>query len=253
MNDSVGLSLSNTELTHQIYHLSCEIQNAQFTDRLIKNKQNKNMTPSEQLFAGFFQNEKSIVPDMDDSQLEEHISALEQIALEARARLYAAEDEKRERKSKNKKFTVSGDNETLTTNAINAISERNKKLSKREKMIENLIKSIGCSRSEAEAMIPDTDKMSLGKAIKKSEAIEKLANQLPTRNIESTVVGDMIANALKSTKSADSKPFANPFSSVSISDSVSVEINEDTKTITITETKETVNVNEPKPFVNPFS
>jgi hypothetical protein len=255
LDSNLSKPLTEPEIQNQLWHWKNEINQAAFSVKLInakisnkqffvknKIKHNPNelfiMNASELLFKEFFNNEKNVVvKTLNDAELQDHIEALEQFALEARARLYAADEEKRERSSKNKRFTVSGDNESLTSNAINAISERNKKISKRDKLVENMMKLIDCDRATAEAMVPDTDKMSKGRAINASEALKKLNNQLPSSQVEISA-----EPLIKS----EPKPFSNPFAPKSVETTVS--ISEDKKIITITE-----EVEKPKTFVNPFS
>jgi hypothetical protein len=130
------------------------------------------LTPQEELYAEFFRNEKQQVISLGDAELDDHIDELANIAFEAKARLYAAKDEKSERRAKNKKgFTANVTSDELSSDALNAVTERQVKLNKRERMIKNLMDKVGLDRATAEAMVPDTDKMSKGRA---SGAVDKL-------------------------------------------------------------------------------
>ena len=114
-----------------------------------------NMSPKELLFKKFFSEEKILVLDMDDAALMAHIQELQQIAFEARARLTASDDEARERSAKKKAAKGFSANvnvaDDFTSNAINNINERQKKMSKQEKEIERLV-SLGIDRKDAENM-----------------------------------------------------------------------------------------------------
>lgn len=130
------------------------------------------LTPQEELYAEFFRNEKQQVISLGDAELDDHIDELAKIAFEAKARLYAAKDEKSERRAKTKKgFTANVTSDELSSDALNAVTERQVKLNKRERMIKNLMDKVGLDRATAEAMVPDTDKMSKGRA---SSAVDKL-------------------------------------------------------------------------------
>lgn len=97
------------------------------------------MTPQEELFAKFFANEAVRVKEMDDLTLKAHREELAAIAFEARARLTAVDEEDRERTRKGVKRqgfeTEDGD---ITSDAINTIKERQKRMSKMEKLRKNL-------------------------------------------------------------------------------------------------------------------
>lgn len=114
------------------------------------------MTPQEELFSQLFNHEKILVKDMDMLSLRAHREELAKIAFEARARLTAADDEENDRKKKRsegtKGFERSVNTDETTTNAINKIKERQKKLSGKEKIREGLVAlySKGMTRLEAE-------------------------------------------------------------------------------------------------------
>lgn len=149
------------------------------------------MTPQEQLFSELFNHEKVLVKDMDILVLRAHREELAKIAFEARARLTAVDDEENGRKKKAKDsdpnkpsgFSRSLNTDDKTSEMINTIKERQKGLSKIEKIIEGLIK-LGYSRSEAES------KMSAGKVLAQVRASEK---------------------AIKETKTEETKLVFNPF------------------------------------------
>jgi len=105
----------------------------------------KSLTPQEELFAQLFNHEKVLVRDMDTLTLRAHREELAKIAFEARARLTAVDDEDQTRKRKSSNGSVKGfersvNTDETTTNAINAIKERQKKLSKKEQVQEQLKK-----------------------------------------------------------------------------------------------------------------
>jgi Cft2 family RNA processing exonuclease len=95
------------------------------------------MTEQEQLYAEFYNKGKVLVVDMDMTALREHREKLAQIAFEAKATLAAADDELRERSAKSKKkewlITPTEQNQS-TTDAINAVQVRKKRMSQIDKM-----------------------------------------------------------------------------------------------------------------------
>ena len=116
------------------------------------------MTPQEELFSQLFNHEKVLVKDMDTLTLKAHREELAKIAFEARARLTAVDDEENTRKKtakgdKPQGFARSVNTDETTTNAINTVKERQKRLTGKEKMLQGLIDLYvkgGMSRGEAE-------------------------------------------------------------------------------------------------------
>lgn len=116
------------------------------------------MTPQEELFSQLFNHEKLLVKDMDILTLRAHREELSKIAFEARARMTAADDEENDRRKQSKPkgpkgFERSVNTDETTTNAINAIKDRQKKLTGKEKMLGNLAalyEKGGMSKIEAE-------------------------------------------------------------------------------------------------------
>jgi hypothetical protein len=105
------------------------------------------MTPQEELFAKFYNQEKLLVKDMDHVTFQEHRNQLQKIAFEARAKLSAADDENKERKGKvsNKEWLVSSTSSVVgefdVTNAINVVEKRKARMSKMDKLREQLQKA----------------------------------------------------------------------------------------------------------------
>lgn len=119
---------------------------------------NPRMTPQEKLHATLFYHEKVLVKDMDTLTLRAHIEELSKIAFEARSRHGAATDEEQTRKKttggKPKGFERSLNIDETTSDAINAIKDRQKKLTKAEKVQEGLKKLYelsGATNSDKEA------------------------------------------------------------------------------------------------------
>lgn len=116
------------------------------------------VTPQEQLFSELFNHEKSLVKDMDMLSLRAHREELAKIAFEARARLTAADDEENDRKKKhNSESKPSGfarnlNTDEATTNAINTIKERQKRLTKAEK-IQASLEKLGISSADASKLM----------------------------------------------------------------------------------------------------
>lgn len=235
-----GLDLDSLsyDIEHNVFLLRCNR-----LDYLIgiKNRENPmSMNPQEELFASFFNDEKVQVKDLKDFELQQRREELAQIAHEARARLTAVDEEQRGRKAA-KAVRVFVNNDELTSNAINSLTERNIKLSKREKMISNLMSKTGVDRATAEAMVPaDSSKGNAINSRAKLEAVNK-------------------GIAIKTEREeAASKPFVNPFAPKP-EPAVEVQIIPETDTIIVTKTEETKpqtnqleNLQAPK-FVNPFA
>jgi len=115
------------------------------------------MTPQEELFAQLFNHEKLLVKDMDTLTLRAHREELAKIAFEARARLTAADDEESGRKKKAaptgaKGFARSVNTDETTTNAINTVKERQKRMTAAEKVQASLEK-LGISTADAEKLM----------------------------------------------------------------------------------------------------
>lgn len=189
------------------------------------------MTPQEELFAEFFRDEKLTVKDMSVLELRQHREELAKIAFEARARLTAVDDEERDRKGKDKQkskgFSASVQTDELTSNAINAITKQSVKLNKRESMIKKLMDKVGVDRATAEAMVPDVEKTSAGKAINSKSKLESI-------NSGATVKTEQQERA--------SQPFTNPFGPKPevTQSTVEVSIVEETNSVVVTKTEEPV-------------
>lgn len=129
----------------RIYHLTVE------------RPQGARMTPQEELFATLFNGEKLLVKDMDILTLRAHREELAKIAFEARARLTAVDDEEKDRRKINSDGKPSGlerslDTDETTTNAINAIKDRQKRMSKQDKIQAGLEK-LGISTADASKLM----------------------------------------------------------------------------------------------------
>ena len=114
---------------------------------------NTHLTPQERLFSKLFYHETQLVKDMDLLTLRAHREELSKIAFEARARLSAAdamenEHKKKANDGKPKGFARSINADENATNAINTIKERQKKLTKAEKIQAGLEK-LGISTADA--------------------------------------------------------------------------------------------------------
>lgn len=97
----------------------------------------KQMTKEEELFSEFYNKERILVKDMDLIQLREHRELLSKIALEAKARCTASDEELRERKARTSK------KEWLTTDQpvsdlINVPAVRGKRMSRMDKLKKQL-------------------------------------------------------------------------------------------------------------------
>lgn len=150
------------------------------------------MTPQEELFSKLFNHEKVLVRDMDMLTLRAHREELSKIAFEAKARLTAVDDEEKVRKNKSADgkptgFQRSVNTDETTTEAINTIKERQKKLTKSEKIQAGLEK-LGISSADA------------SKLMQAGTILARLKNPSPPAKEET----------VKPTSEA-SKPIFNPF------------------------------------------
>lgn len=126
-----------------------------------------NMTEREDLFVKFYNAEKILVKDMDSVQLREHREQLSQIALEAKARLQADDDESRERnaKSKNKEWQLSDSSVQSNSDAINAPKIRKERMTKLDKMKEQLINA-GIDEETVAEMMKNMERKATEKDVK---------------------------------------------------------------------------------------
>ena len=127
-----------------------------------------NMNPQEELFAKFYNHEKVLVKDMDHIQLKNHREELQTIAFEAKARLVAADDEARERKAKtaNKEWLVTDSKPDFdVTNAINVVKTRAARMSKMDKLREQL-KTAGIDEATIKEMVGNLEKKATDSKLK---------------------------------------------------------------------------------------
>ena len=165
------------------------------------------MTPQEELFAKLFNHEKVLVKDMDTLTLRAHREELAKIAFEARARLTAADDEENERKKLSspkgpKGFERSVNTDETTSGAINAIKERQKRMSKTDKIKQSLLNIPGMDASFVEGVMSAGNILS---RVKDSKSKESIINP-PVRSPLSQDNGFVIQS-----KKEEVKPIFNPF------------------------------------------
>ena len=198
------------------------------------------MTPEEELFASFFNSEKAFVKDMTILELRAHREDMRKIAFEARARLTAIDDEDRGRKAKRGEVTGFKQNlqsDDVSSEAIGRVKERTKRMSKEEKLIENMMKLPGMDRKTAEMMISaGTIKATLDNKFGKSEK-DDIEENKPLTKVNNPF-------AAKPVQLTETETQTSP-------EPVQVSIQEETNTVVITKTEE-VEVKENK-FVNPFA
>lgn len=127
-----------------------------------------NMTPQEELFAKFYNQEKVLVKDMDLAQLREHREELAKIAFEAKARLVATDDEGRERssKTKNKEWLVTADASQVDSDSLNnTVKTRAARLSKMDKLRNQLL-SAGIDEDTVKEMVRNLERKATEKDVK---------------------------------------------------------------------------------------
>jgi len=126
------------------------------------------MTPQEELFSKFYNQEKILIKDMDTVQLREHREQLSTIAFEAKARLVASDDESRERKAKNgnKDWTLSPtEADVNVTDAINAVKIRSARMSKMDKLKQQLL-TAGIEEALANEMVANLERKATDQSAK---------------------------------------------------------------------------------------
>lgn len=131
--------------------------------RLVTEK-TKVMTEQEELFKKFFNSEKLLVKDMDDIQLRDHRDELSRIAFEAKARLVAADEETRSRKPKREWLVTTEDADVNVSEAINAVKTRKARMTKMDKLAEQLLKT-GIDQKTVNGMIKDMEAKASGKKL----------------------------------------------------------------------------------------
>jgi hypothetical protein len=177
----------------------------------------KPLTPQEELFAQLFNHEKILVRDMDTLTLRAHREELSKIAFEARARLTAVDDEDNSRKKKAQGdkptgFARSVNTDETTTNAINTVKERQKRLSGKEKMLQGLITLYvqgGMSRSDAEKAASTA--MGAGTILERLKDKEGTKEALTSQNLHSPLSQENGFVMIKREGPKESKPLFNPF------------------------------------------
>jgi len=150
---------------------------------------NNSLTAQEKLFSKLFYHEKLLVRDMNILELRAHREELGRISFEARARHTAATDEEDKRSKKNEKtkgFERSLNTDEATTDAINTIKERQKRLTGKEKIRQTLVKlfmTSGMTQLEAEK---EADQKTGAAAILTVQEDKKEKKNLPptTKQIE---------------------------------------------------------------------
>lgn len=138
----------------------------------------ENMTPQEELFSKFYNQEKILVKDMDRDQLRTHRDELSIIAFEAKARLGAIDDEARERNKsvKNKDWLITTDTTDLSRDAINAPKIRQARMSKMDKLRDQLL-AAGLDEDTVKQMMRDLE----------TKATEKDANAITFKAAKSPI------------------------------------------------------------------
>lgn len=177
------------------------------------------MTPQEELFSKLFNHEKLLVRDMDTLTLRAHREELAKIAFEARARLTAVDDEDNDRKKKAnpdkvKGFSRSTGTDETTTNAINVVKERQKRMTAAEKVQASLEK-LGISTADAEKLMSAGTILSRikGKGQKAEDILTGKTEVKKNDEPEESAGACVTASPDKPNKpnASEAKPLFNPF------------------------------------------
>jgi len=209
----------------QLAYWQVDIINAKLANRKVcieeklidKSSGEFKMTPQEELFAKFFNQQTVAVKDMDVLTLRAHREELSLIVLEARAKLSATQNalDEIERKSRGVPgFQRSVNTDEATSEAINAINNRAKRLDKKEKIRQSLL-AMGVLPKDVEQMmsarnIRETVTRPLSNPAA-STAETKSTETKPKPKQQDGIDWDTIINEAKAMQPKESKPFVNPF------------------------------------------
>lgn len=162
------------------------------------------MTNNEEKHSKFFNEEAVLVINMSDADLDEHIHELEDISREAKARIMAATEEKRNRNAKlgNKNWRVEplGPDPTVS-DSLNKVKQRSARMSKLDKMRDKMA-ALGIPESELDQMLA---KM-VSQARKDPEALReeaKLKKDLGRKEEPSIITEEERIRRLESRKALD--------------------------------------------------
>lgn len=112
------------------------------------------MTPQEELYTKFYNAEALLVEDMSDIELQARREELQNLAIEVRARLTKTinKQDERGRARRPKGFESSINVDETTTEALNAIENRNTRMSKLDKVAKTL-REMGVDEAEVQRML----------------------------------------------------------------------------------------------------
>lgn len=163
-------------------------------------ERNAEMTPQEELFAKFFNHKVELVKDMDVLQLRAHLEEMSMTVFKAKAEYQAVDKVKKEKEktTRGQGFQTSLHIDDASSDAINKITERQKKLTKMEKVMQGLIE-MGVKPEDAQSMTSNS-------------AIEDLRRKKEGVNAEHQFNSNVDKIVNEATKPAQpSKPLVNPF------------------------------------------
>lgn len=213
-------------------------------------ERNKVMTPQEELFANFFRAEKILVKDMNVLQLRAHREELAAIAFEARARLTAVDSEEKERKPSSgvTGFQRSVNTDDTTSDAINAIENRNKRLNKKEKLRKSL-EAMGVETADIDKIMSARN---IRDVVESDRPISQSKQSTEQKRANSAIGGSIdwdkiTAEALANNAAKAANQVVNPFAS-----SPSSNGNADSPHV-IESTEQIDEPKEVKPIFNPFA
>lgn len=170
------------------------------------------MTPQEELFAKLFNGKKVLVKDMDVLALRAHREELALTIFKAKAEITAVDDEikQKTKKDKGQGFQTSLHIDEASTDAINTIKERQKKLTKMEKVMEGLI-AMGIDPKDAQSM---TSNSAIADQRAKKDGVKPFVpTVIPAWTEENTKQANdrMDREDSKIEAVEEKKPFSNPF------------------------------------------
>lgn len=163
------------------------------------------MTPQEELFAKLFNHEIEFVKDMSILEIRAHREELARITYEGSVRIRAVDHVEKER-IKAKKISEGPTGiernknvDEQTSQAINVVKERQKRLTKLDKIKENLLKIDGMDASFVEGLM-------------KNKNILEATKQRAQNTSEPIMPEETVKQIEEANKQMEKKEFVNPFS-----------------------------------------
>jgi hypothetical protein len=172
-----------------------------------------NMNEREQKYATLFNKKQMLVKDMDLLQIRAFREEMESIAFEAKVSIYAADEREKALLKQNKPSKPTGFQRNVnvdetTTNAINAVKDRQKKLSKADKIREGLLK-LGIDPAAADKILSARN---IQTELSKPKVVNtKKPNAQMDKVWQPIRISEAVEQIMKIEPKVPAKPVNNPF------------------------------------------